>query len=81
MAESTGNTGTRDVTYDLVSIIFHALQSAETIDRYIRDAEQSGDTDVRQFFTEVKQENIRTADRGKQLLARQIGQQGQAAGR
>lgn len=39
MSNGTGNTGTRDETYDLVSILYHALQGAETYDQYIQDAQ------------------------------------------
>ena len=69
---SQGNTGTGDVTYNLVSILYHALQAAETHDQYIRDAEESGDKDLAAFFAEVKQENTRRADRAKELLARRL---------
>ena len=73
----TGNTGTPDVTYNLVSILFHALQGAETYDQYIRDAEQGGDQDLAQFFRDVKQENSRRADRAKQILGRRLQGGGQ----
>ena len=36
------NTGTQDTTYNLLSIIYHALQGAETYEKYIHDAEQGG---------------------------------------
>lgn len=39
MSNGTGNTGTQDVTYNLVSILYHALQGAETYDQYIQDAQ------------------------------------------
>lgn len=68
MAQST--TGTRDVTYDLVSILYHALEGADTYDQYISDAEQSGDQDLAQFFRDTKEEDQRRADRAKQLLAK-----------
>lgn len=73
----TGNTGTPDVTYNLVSILFHALQGAETYDQYIRDAEQGGDRDLAQFFRDVKEENSRRADRAKQILGRRLQGGGQ----
>lgn len=69
---SQGNTGTGDVTYNLVSILYHTLQAAETHDQYIRDAEESGDRDLAQFFTEVKEENMRRAERSKALLAKRL---------
>lgn len=71
---SQGNTGTGDVTYNLVSILYHALQAAETHDQYIRDAEESGDKDLAAFFREVKEENTRRAERAKELLARRLTQ-------
>jgi rubrerythrin len=69
---SQGNTGTGDVTYNLVSILYHALQAAETHDQYIRDAEEAGDQDLAAFFREVKEENTRRAERAKELLARRL---------
>lgn len=69
---SQGNTGTGDVTYNLISILYHALQAAETHDQYIRDAEESGDKDLAAFFREVKEEGTRRADRAKELLARRL---------
>ncbi len=76
MAQSTGNTGTPDVTYNVVSILFHALQGAETYDQYIQDAEQDGDQELAQFFRDVQQENRSRADRAKQILARRFQQGG-----
>lgn len=70
MSNGTGNTGTQDVTYDLVSVLYHALQAAETIDQYIQDAQS--DQELAQFFRDVKQENTRRADRAKQILHRRL---------
>lgn len=68
----TGDTGTRDTTYNLISIAYHALQGAETYDQYVRDAEGSGDSDLAQFFRDVKEEERRRADRAKKLLASRL---------
>ena len=77
---SQGDTGTRDITYDLISIAYHSLQGAETVAMFIADAQQ-GDQEIAQFFRETKEEYQRRADRAKQLLARQIGQsQGRGQG-
>ena len=65
-----------DPTYDLISVMYHALQGCETYERYANDAEQAGQHDVAQFFREAQQENERRAQRGRQLLA-QCLQQGQ----
>jgi hypothetical protein len=69
---STGNTGTPDLVYNLVSVLYHALQGAETDDKYIRDAEQSGNQDLVQFFRDVKDRNKQIGDRAKQLLGTQL---------
>jgi hypothetical protein len=78
--DSTGDTGTRDMTYDLVSVIYHSLQGAETTAMFIADAEQAGNQECAQFFREVKDEYTRRADRAKQLLTTHLGQsQGRSA--
>ena len=75
---SQGDTGTRDITYDLISTAYHLLQGAETVALYIADAEQEGDQELVDFFRETKEEYTRRADRAKQLLGRYAGQ-GQAS--
>jgi hypothetical protein len=68
----TALTRVADVTYNLVSVLYHALQGAETEEKHIRDAEQSGNQDLVQFFREVKDRNKQTAERAKQLLGAQL---------
>ena len=75
---SQGNTGTRDITYDLISTAYHLLQGAETVTRYIEDAEQEGNQELAQFFRETKDEYTSRASKAEQLLARHINK-GQAA--
>ena len=77
-----GNTGTQDATYNLISVIYHALQGAETYEQYIEDVEQQGDNDLAQFFRDARDESMARADRGKQLLAMRLNrgeEQAQAA--
>lgn len=71
-------TGTSNEYYNLVSIMYHALKGAQTYDTYIRDAQQSGDNDLAQFFREVQQEDNRRAERAKQLLVQRAGQMSQS---
>ena len=70
---SQGDTGTRDITYDLLSTAYHLLQGAETAALYISDARQEGNDELVRFFTETKDEYQRRADLAKQLLARHLG--------
>jgi hypothetical protein len=72
-ATGKDSTGTRDTVYDLVSIIYHALQGAETYGMYVGDAEEVGDAELAKFFEEVQEEERRRANRAKQLLAARLG--------
>jgi hypothetical protein len=66
--------GIPDDIYDVVSVLYHALQGAETYDQYVRDAEQRGDQELARYFREVQEEEIQRALRGKELLARRLTQ-------
>jgi hypothetical protein len=61
-------TGTPNAVYDIISVMYHALQGAETYDRYIADAEQRGDDELAAFFREVQAQNSEHASRAKGLL-------------
>ncbi len=67
------NTGTKDKSYNLISILYHALQGAETYSQYIADAEQAGDNELSQFFRDVQEQEKQRAERAKKLLAQRIG--------
>ena len=66
-------TGTGDTVYNLVSIIYHALQGAETYGMYIADAEEVEDAELAKFFKEVQDDERQRADRAKKLLAGRLG--------
>jgi hypothetical protein len=62
----------RDETYGLISVLYHALQGAETYTQYIADAERAGANDLLKFFQECQAQENERAMRAKQLLARQL---------
>ncbi len=68
------NTGTNNATYNLVSVLYHALQGAELYEKYASDAES--DQDLASFFREVQQQEKQRADRAKQLLSQRLQQGG-----
>ena len=68
------STGTSNPTYNLVSVLFHALQGAENYERYAHDA--GSDQDLANFFREIQQQEKQRADRAKQLLATRLQQGG-----
>ncbi len=63
-------TGTSDPTYNVIAVVYHALQGAETIQKYLDD--QGTDDELRQFFQQVQQGYRRAADMGKNLLVQRI---------
>jgi hypothetical protein len=65
-------TRTSDAAYDLVSVIYHALQGAETYDRYITDARGRNDGELADFFREVQAANCDFAERGQRLLSSRL---------
>ncbi|GAA4001878.1 hypothetical protein [Sphingomonas humi] len=62
----TANTGTRNVTYDLTAVLYHALQGVENCQIYADDAQ--GKEEHRQFFQQAMQAQKQLAEQAKQLL-------------
>jgi len=67
-----GVTHTPNPHYDLVSVLYHALEGAQTTDIYVKDAEQEGDKELAQFFRQIQQDEVTRADKAKQLLAHRV---------
>jgi hypothetical protein len=65
-------TGTPNPVYDIVSVMYHALQGAETYDRYITDAEQRGDDELVAFFRDVQARNREVAQKAKELVRNRL---------
>jgi hypothetical protein len=63
----TGNTRTGNPEYNLVSVLYHALQGADLYQQYASDA--GSDQDLANFFREVQQQEQQRAERAKKLLA------------
>jgi hypothetical protein len=72
MSNGEATTGTKNEHYDLFSIIYHALQGAQSCEKYRADAEAAGDYDLTAFFGEARDANQMIADRAKALLARRL---------
>jgi hypothetical protein len=65
-------TGERDENYNLISVLYHALQGAETTMQYQKDAENAGDEQLAQFFQEARSGYAEFAQQAKQLLATRL---------
>ena len=70
---SQQSTGTQDTSFNLVSVLYHALEGASTYEQYVRDAEQAGDQELASFFREAINSSRQVADRAKQLLKQRLG--------
>src|SRR5919199_2706707 len=73
-------TETRDEHYDLVSVLYHALHGAETIEAYVLDAEAAGNEQLAEFFREAQATHRQLAERAKGLLGMGGGVAPEAAG-
>lgn len=63
-------TGTRNETYDVIAILYHALQGAENCQTYLQDAQ---DGQIRDFIQHALQLQRQLADEGKQVLQQCLG--------
>ena len=63
-------TGTQDEQYNLISVLYHALQGGDTISQYMSDAQS--DTELSQFLQQAQGQYKQIADQAKQLLAQRL---------
>lgn len=61
-----------DTEYDLISLVYHALQSADTYQIYEDDAKESGNTELQQLVSEAREQNMMIAQRAREMLKKQI---------
>ncbi|MCW2762448.1 MAG: acyl carrier protein [Marmoricola sp.] len=65
-----GETGFDDVTFDLISVQYHALKAGHDYGQYVRDAENAGQDDIAGFFREVMEQDAARATRAHEFLAK-----------
>ncbi|GGI08638.1 acyl carrier protein [Egicoccus halophilus] len=65
---ATGETGFADVTYDLISVQYHALKAGHDYGQYVRDAKNAGLDDLASFFEQVMEEDSERAKRCHEFL-------------
>jgi hypothetical protein len=68
MKSAATATPTEDHVYGLVSVLYHALQGAQTYEKYIEDAQRASDDELVSFFEQCRTEEQARAARAKQLL-------------
>lgn len=61
-----------DRSYDMISVLYHLLQGAETLDQYCADAENANDSELAAFFRELQEHNNQMAQRAQRLLKNRL---------
>ncbi len=62
----------KDKNYNLISVLYHSSDNAESLKTYIQDAEQEGDQELVDFFDGVLENNLRAAQRAKEMLVSRL---------
>ncbi|HEY7596074.1 MAG TPA: acyl carrier protein [Actinophytocola sp.] len=65
---ATGETGFDDVTFDLISVQYHALKAGHDYGQYVRDAKNAGRDDIAEFFSSVMSEDSARAKQCHEFL-------------
>ena len=66
---ATGETGFKDVEFDLISLQYHSLKAGHDYGQYVRDAKNAGLNEVASFFEEVMSQDSERAERCHKLLS------------
>ncbi len=69
---ATGETGFDEVTFDLISVQYHALKGGHDYGQYVRDAQNAGKEEIAAFFEQVMSEDSRRAQQCHDFLV-QLG--------
>jgi len=54
---ATGETSFDDVTFDLISVQYHALKAGHDYGQYVRDARNAGEDEIADFLESVMTQN------------------------
>jgi hypothetical protein len=64
--------GEKDENYDLISVLYHTLQGADTIGKYIEDAREAQDDELLEFLRQAQATYAKLGSRAKTLLAARL---------
>ena len=62
----------KDKNYNLISMLYHSSDVAETLKTYVQDAEQEGDQELVDFFNAALENNLKASQRAKELLTARL---------
>jgi len=58
----------KDKNYNLISVLYQSSDNIESLKTFIQDAEQEGDQELVDFFDGILENNLRAAQRAKEML-------------
>jgi hypothetical protein len=58
----------KDKNYNLIAVLYQSSDNVESLKTYIQDAEQEGDQELVDFFSGILENNLRAAQRAKEML-------------
>ena len=58
----------KDKNYNLIAVLYHSSYNVESLKSYVQDAEQEGDQELVEFFSAVLENNLKAAQRAKEML-------------
>jgi hypothetical protein len=58
----------KDKNYNLITVLYQSSNNIESLKTYIQDAEQEGDQELVEFFDGILENNLRAAQRAKEML-------------
>jgi hypothetical protein len=58
----------KDKNYNLIAVLYQSSDNIESLKTYIRDAQQEGDQELVDFFDGILENNLRAAQRAKEML-------------
>ncbi len=65
----------KDKNYNLVRVLYQSSKNVESLKTYIQDAEQEGDQELVEFFNGILENNMRAAQRAKEMLVPRLQQE------
>ena len=62
----------KDKNYNLISVLYQSSDNVESLRTYVQDAEQEGDQELVSFFDGILENNLRAAQRAKEMLVSRL---------
>ena len=62
----------KDKNYNLIAVLYQSSDNVESLKTYIQDAEQEGDQELVDFFDSILENNLRAAQRAKEMLVARL---------